>query len=471
MSTPIAIHWFRQDLRLQDNPALTCAAAHQPVLPIYILDTETSKQHTLGSASRCWLHHSLTALNDSLGGHLSVYQGQALDIIRQLIERFNVKTVCWNSGYEAWQIEQESLITEFLETKNISIESHNASLLWEPWQIKKKDGTPYKIFTPFYTKGCLNAVPVRKPLPKPKRIDCLHDQQSITIQQLDLLPHKPWGNALTAHWHISEQGAHDRFQTFIKEGLLHYQEGRNFPAQPYVSRLSPYLHFGQISPHQLWHSVQNMEKSDAIDTFCRELAWREFSYNLLYYNPTLPQQNLQKKFDAFPWLNDPKKFKFWQQGKTGIPIVDAGMRELWQTGYMHNRVRMIVASFLVKNLKLHWHHGAHWFWDTLVDADLANNSASWQWVAGCGTDAAPYFRIFNPVTQSQKFDPEGHYIRQFVPEITLLPNKYLFSPWLAPKDVLKNAKIELGQTYPHPIVDLQQSRKDALTAFQSLKKP
>ena len=267
-----------------------------------------------------------------------------------------------------------------------------------------------------------------------------------------------------------KKAAQNRFKAFVDEGLSFYKDGRNFPAKPYVSRLSPYLHFGEISPSQLWQTVRSVGDDKHIEHFCSELGWREFSYSQLYHNPELPHKNLQLKFDAFPWVENAEHLHAWQTGRTGIPMVDAGMRELWQTGYMHNRVRMIVGSFLVKNLRIHWHHGEHWFWDTLIDADLANNSASWQWIAGCGADASPYFRIFNPVTQGHKFDPNGEYVRQYIPEIASLPNKYLFNPWESPNLVLKTAGVELGSTYPCPIVDLKQSRKSALMAFQSLKK-
>ena len=272
------------------------------------------------------------------------------------------------------------------------------------------------------------------------------------------------------HWHIGEDHAQDRLQEFVDHGLKDYKEGRNFPAQQNVSRLSPHLHFGEISPNQAWYAAKQKGKGQNMDHFLSELGWREFSYSLLYHFPKLPRKNLQAKFDKFPWRNDKRLLRRWQQGQTGYPIVDAGMRELWQTGYMHNRVRMIVGSFLVKNLLLHWHHGERWFWDCLVDADLANNSASWQWIAGCGADAAPYFRIFNPVTQGQKFDAAGEYTRHFVPELKDLPDKFLFNPWQAPPGVLNEAGVTLGKTYPEPVVDLKLSRERALQAFASLKK-
>jgi len=275
---------------------------------------------------------------------------------------------------------------------------------------------------------------------------------------------------MKSFWNIGEIGANNRLTEFLNNGVENYKEGRNIPSKPFVSRLSPHLHFGEISPNQAWHAAKQKGDDTNIDHFCSELGWREFSYTQLYFNPELPNKNLQAKFDLFPWDTDEKKLIAWQKGQTGIPMVDAGMRELWITGAMHNRVRMVVGSFLVKNLLLHWHHGERWFWDCLVDADLASNSASWQWIAGCGADAAPYFRIFNPVTQGQKFDSDGEYIRKYIPEISELPNKYLFNPWEAPQEELDRAGVVIGKDYPKPIIDLKLSRQNALEAFKSLKK-
>ncbi|MDD7805170.1 MAG: deoxyribodipyrimidine photo-lyase [Endozoicomonas sp. (ex Botrylloides leachii)] len=469
MNERIAIHWFRQDLRLSDNPALTKAAMHDAVLPIYILDDDNAGKHAMGAASRWWLYHSLQALDTSLGNKLSVYRGNPQTILDDILKHFNVEVVYWNRCYEPWRIQRDTLIKKNLKTRGIAVHTFNGSLLWEPWDIKKNDGTPYKVFTPFYRKGCFNAKAPMAPLAKPDYINYVDDPDHAGIGALNLLPKTSWDKQLEPHWDIGEEGARKRFKAFIEEGLAFYKDGRNLPAKPYVSRLSPYLHYGEISPNQLWHTVRSIDDDKNIGHFCSELGWREFSYSQLYHNPELPHKNLQSKFDAFPWNENTDHLHAWQTGKTGIPMVDAGMRELWQTGYMHNRIRMIVGSFLVKNLRLQWHHGERWFWDTLIDADLANNSASWQWIAGCGADAAPYFRIFNPVTQGQKFDPDGEYVRQYIPEIARLPNKYLFNPWEAPELILKEAGIELGSTYPSPVVNLKQSRQFALQAFQSLK--
>lgn len=471
----LAIHWFRQDLRLADNPALCEAATYDAVLPIYILDDANAGRYTMGAASRWWLHHSLASLNAALndtGGRLCFYKGDARAILPAIIARisvhFEVRAVLWNRCYEPWRQARDAAMKADLTAHGITAKSHNGALLWEPWQALKEDGTPYKVFTPFYRKGCLNAEPPRTPLAAPRFVSAA-DEDSLPLSALHLLPRIRWDVPMAAHWEIGEAGAAKRLAAFLAEGIGNYKEGRNVPAKHYVSRLSPYLHFGEISPNTVWHAARMLGDNKHIDHFCSELGWREFSHSLLYHNPDLPTQNLQAKFDAFPWMENTEHLAAWQRGQTGIPMVDAGMRELWQTGYMHNRVRMIVGSFLVKNLRLHWHHGERWFWDTLVDASLANNSASWQWIAGCGADAAPYFRIFNPIVQGQKFDPEGEYVRRFLPEFAALPNKYLFNPWEAPADVLAQAGVRIGDTYPAPIVDLKTSREAALAAFASLK--
>ena len=469
MKQKIVLFWFRQDLRLLDNPGLSYAAKFGNVLPIYILDDQNSGMQKMGGASRFWLHHSLNSLRTSLKGHLSVYQGDPKSVFNDLLNRYEVQGVFWNRCYEPWRIQRDKTLKNYLKSLPIQTRTFNASLLWEPWDIQKKDGKPYTVFSPFYRKGCLKAENPREPLPRVVQLKSVYDPSELGIDSLNLLPNNRWDVQLETHWEIGENAAHNRYQEFIKEGLPNYKEGRNLPATPCVSRLSPYIHFGEISPNYIWHEVQSLGSNKNIDHFCSELGWREFSYSQLYYNPDLPDKNLQSKFDSFPWRKDSKNLRKWQKGITGIPMVDAGMRELWQTGYMHNRSRMIVGSFLVKNLLIHWHHGEQWFWDTLIDADLANNSASWQWTAGCGADAATYFRIFNPVIQGLKLDPEGSYVRKFIPEIASLPNEYLFSPWDAPVEILDKAGIQLGLTYPNPIVDLNQSRDTAQEAFQLLE--
>ena len=466
-----AIHWFRQDLRLSDNPALHQASQNDHVLPVYILDNENSGEFSMGGASRFWLHHSLKSLKESLNNNLSLYQGDPLKVLLDIIDRNNINAVYWNRCYEPWRIKRDTEIKSALESKGIAVFTLNGSLLWEPWTIKKDDGTPYKVFTPFFRKGCLNSQEPRKPLPKVSISNLIVDNApSLNLEDLSLIPEFRWDIQMKPHWDIGEIGAHERLTKFIDNGIKHYKEGRNFPAKPFVSKISPHLHFGELSPNQAWYLAKEKASDKNIDHFLSELGWREFSYCQLYFNPDLPRKNLQSKFDAFPWEDNSKNLLAWQKGQTGIPMVDAGMRELWLTGSMHNRVRMVVGSFLVKNLLLNWHHGERWFWDCLVDADLASNSASWQWIAGCGADAAPYFRIFNPVTQGEKFDPDGEYIRQYIPELKELPNKYLYNPSEAPKEVLDKANIVIGKDYPEPIINLKASRGKALDAFKSLKK-
>jgi deoxyribodipyrimidine photo-lyase len=466
----IAIHWFREDLRLTDNPALNDAVNTGSVLPIYILDDTPERSKKLGAASKVWLHYSLTSLKTSLKGHLAFFQGDPGKIIEELCDTYSAVKVTWNTSFEPWNKERDLSIKKRLLDKNIRVKECNASLLWHPETITKEDGTPFKVFTPFYRKGCLNSDPPRYPIPSVKdTVNFFDSDIGLDINELTLLPSKDWYLSMISKWKIGEEGAREALNEFLNRGINDYKSGRNFPSKPYVSKLSPYLHFGEISVHTLWHEIRQLTQDANTDHFCSELGWREFAYNLLTHNPSLSQDNLQKKFDAFPWKDNENAYHAWTQGKTGIPMVDAGMRELWQTGYMHNRTRMIVGSFLVKNLMLDWRKGEQWFWDCLFDANPANNAASWQWVAGCGADAAPYFRVFNPVMQGQKFDPDGEYIKLYVPELANMPLKYLYSPWEAPEDVLNKAGVKLGETYPRPIVHLKQSRDEALEAFSSLK--
>ena len=475
MKKGTAIHWFRQDLRLSDNPALDSAAQYETLIPIYILDEVNSGEFKMGAASKWWLHQSLTKLNESLDGKLLVYQGNPHEILNKLIEEQEVSYVTWNRCYEPWRIDRDKEIKRNFEDKHVTVESYSASLLWEPWTISKDDGTPYRVFTPFYKKGCLNSEEPRLPAGKVDLSNLYsEDLSSDSITDLNLLPTIKWYKSFEEEWNPGEIGAEQNLNSFLDSGLLNYKEGRNFPSQEFVSRLSPHLHFGEISPNEVWYRAKTKEGISGIEKslahFHSELGWREFSYYLLYHFPDLPNKNFQEKFDIFPWQENEEFLALWQKGNTGYPIVDAGMRELWQTGYMHNRLRMIVGSFLVKNLLIDWRFGERWFWDCLVDADLASNSASWQWVAGSGADAAPYFRIFNPITQGLKFDPEGEYTKKYVPELRDLPNKYLFSPWEAPENILADAGIELGKNYPKPMVDLKLSRETALEAFATTKK-
>lgn len=472
-SQPIIL-WFRQDLRLSDNPAFHSAAGEaSPVLPVYVLDDESAGEWSMGAASRWWLHHSLNALDRELENRLLVYRGRADIIIPKLAAKVNARGVYWNRCYEPWRMGSDKRLNSDLTAAGYDVRSFNGSLLFEPPAVSKADGTPYKVFTPFYRKGCLGGPQPRQPLGAPKPVRLHEMEKESGIDELKLLPETLWYHEMEKIWRPGEEGAHELLATFLEEGVHNYKLGRDRPDQAFVSRLSPHLHFGEISPHQVWYAAKELEVDGSIaaqiDHFLSELGWREFSNHLLYHWPGLPRENLQKKFDRFPWTENREALNRWQRGMTGYPIVDAGMRELWRNGYMHNRVRMIVGSFLVKNLLLHWHHGEDWFWDTLVDADLANNSASWQWIAGCGADAAPYFRIFNPVTQGQRFDPDGVYVRRYLPELAAMPNKFLHNPWTASQQVLDEAGIQLGKTYPLPIVDLKQSRERALAAFKSIR--
>ena len=461
--------WFRRDLRLDDNPALSYAVEQGDILPIYILDDDNAKDHKMGSASRVWLHHSLESLNNSLNGKLRLFKGPAEGVLKKLHDQIQFDGLYWNRCYEPWQISRDKNIKDNFLKLGVDVKSFKGSLLWEPWTLLKDDGNPYKIFTPFYKRASHFGMYNDIPLNPPQKIDYKQlSVQSLNLNGLNLLSNKPWEQEILKGWNIGEQAAHNRLNTFLEEGINHYKDGRNYPSQPYVSKLSPHIHFGEISVRRLWHSAKIKTDGLGLDTFLSELGWREFSYYLLYHFPELPTHNLQKKFDAFPWNDNQDYLKKWQTGQTGYPIVDAGMRQLWQTGYMHNRLRMIVGSFLIKNLRLHWHHGAAWFWDCLLDADLASNSASWQWVAGCGTDASPYFRIFNPVTQGEKFDADGTFTKQFVPELKNLPTKYLFKPWEASDPILQQANVILGKTYPYPVVDLKTSRNKALEAYSTL---
>ncbi|MCP8351844.1 cryptochrome/photolyase family protein [Candidatus Synchoanobacter obligatus] len=451
---------FRLDLRIQDNPAFN-AAVNDQILPIYIHDTKSLGDWPLGHNSQQWLDNALSSLNETLNNQLVILEGDTLSIVKTLCEEHQIQNVYWNRCYEPSRIAADKTLKASLKDLGIHAESFNASLLWEPWTILNQQQEPYKVYTPYYRKGCLNSTPPRA-------------VEAIQVEQLEWIdfPQEKSSPKPIAQWDVSEQGAMNVFLNFVAEGLSGYKKQRDFPARPHTSRLSPYLHWGMISPNQIWHHVKGltgMVPDEDIDHFLSELGWREFSYYQLYHYPSLPTDNWQKTFDRFEWEESPEQLEAWQMGKTGIPIIDAAMRELLNTGYMHNRMRMVVASFLTKNLLIHWHEGEHWFWEHLYDADLASNSASWQWVAGSGFDAAPYFRIFNSLLQSQKFDPEGDYIRQHVPELAQLPTKHLHAPWEAPEAILKEAGIHLGSTYPYPIVDLKTSRKEALERYSQMK--
>lgn len=469
--------WFRQDLRLRDNPALSFASEHGAVLPVYIFDTHSPEHFIPGGASKWWLHQSLKALNASLNNQLHCMQGDASSILLELIKTQGIKRVVWNRCYEPWQIKRDTQLKKQLTGAGIDVHSFNSHLLWEPWQVLKKDETPYKVFTPYYRRGCLSKTAPRMPVGVPESLSIEYlDQLDQGVDSLELMPDINWYSTIKEMWMPGEEGAAQLLSEFLPDGAKEYKNKRDFPDLGATSKLSPHLHFGEISPNQIWYAGINALNGNTEDTgldcYLSELGWREFSHYLLFHFPHIPQKNFSPKFEDFPWRTDKSSLKAWQQGQTGIPIVDAGMRELWQTGTMHNRVRMVVASFLVKNLLIDWREGERWFWDCLLDADLAANSASWQWVAGTGADAAPYFRIFNPVTQGQRFDAKGNYVKRFCPELRKMPDKYIHNPWEAPQNILDYAGVKLGKTYPKPLVDLKASRQRALDALaQSKQQP
>lgn len=469
-----AVCWFRQDLRLTDNPALT-TAAHQgrPIVAVYIHSPEEAGRWAAGAASRWWLHHSLKALTASLlaqGIRLQIYYGPALKALQTLIALTDAEQVHWNRLYEPASIERDRAIKARLQADGLTVQSHNAALLREPWTVKTGTGGPYRAFTPFWRASQRHSVPAA-PLPAPA-LSGPALESPLTVDALGLLPDIPWATAFPQYWQPGEKGAQKRLTQFMNQTIHQYATDRDLPAVDGTSGLSAHLHFGEISPRQIWQAAPSVDSKD-VQTFLSEIGWREFAHHVLFHHPDFPEAPLNPRFADFPWAEDPdqKLLKAWQRGNTGIPLVDAGMRELWATGWMHNRVRMVVGSFLVKNLRLPWQQGEAWFWDTLVDADLASNSLGWQWVAGSGADAAPYFRIFNPIRQSERFDAEGTYLARWIPELSALPAKYRHAPFDAPNAILEEAGVTLGVTYPRPIIDLKASRQAALDAFAQIKKP
>lgn len=461
--------WFRQDLRLHDNPALSAAFSRQsPVIPLYILDDTGAGSFKIGQAQRWWLHHSLKSLDTSLKGQLVLRQGEAGSILQEIIQETGAKHVFWNRCYEPWAIARDTRIKEILKDMGVEVVSFNSHLLFEPWTITTLRNEPYKVFTQFWKK-CLTMPVKGPPKPVPHLTHERHTIPSEPLNALNLLPHHPnWAHAFLSYWTPGEQGALAQMDAFLTHKIEGYQQNRNRPDLEGTSRLSPYLHWGELSVRLLWQRLQSTELLQDQQHFLSELGWREFSYHLLYHFPHLPTHSFKPGFDHFPWADDPWRLSRWQKGITGYPIIDAGMRELWQTGWMHNRVRMIVASFLVKDLLIDWRLGQEWFHDTLLDADVANNAASWQWVAGSGADAAPYFRIFNPILQGEKFDPQGNYVKKWLPELKKLPPAWIHKPWQAPDFLLQQAGISLGKTYPLPLVDHKQARETALRHFKEL---
>ncbi|MEV7637464.1 deoxyribodipyrimidine photo-lyase [Pseudarthrobacter enclensis] len=473
MASPDAtsLVWLRDDLRLDDNPALAEAAGlGKPMTVVYVLDEESPGVRPLGGAARWWLHHSLDALATELeakGSRLVLRRGRSRDIIRKLATQTHAGHLFWNRRYGQPERDIDAGLKEWAADNGIEANSFQANLLFEPWTIRTGSGGPYKVYSPFW-RACLAAGDIRDPLDAPGSLpEPAASGRGLpagdALGSWKLLPTSPdWSGGLAETWEPGEHGAAKRLEDFLDGPIEDYGTGRNIPGTEGTSKLSPHLRFGELSPFRVWREIRRRHPRKVpadVEIFRSELGWREFNWHLLYHNPDLATRNFRPQFDNFKWGSPSRKeLAAWQQGNTGYPLVDAGMRQLWQTGWMHNRVRMAAASFLVKNLLTDWRIGEQWFWDTLVDADAANNPANWQWVAGSGADASPYYRIFNPVTQSKKFDAGGDYLRKFIPEIARIEGKQVHEPWNAETD-----------GYPAPLVDLPESRERALDTYQKLK--
>jgi deoxyribodipyrimidine photo-lyase len=466
MRKPVTIVWFRNDLRLADNPALTEALRENgAIIPVYIWDPDSEAPWSPGSASKSWLHHSLIALNQTLKtkhSHLIIQKGESLTELERICKETGATRIYWNRRYEPAGINHDQSIQEALKKMGLQSFSFQGNLLLEPWEIRNKSGKPFQVFTPFW-KAHQTLYVHHSPLPAPKFIPMpTNTPTSLDVAELELTSPLRWDREFYDTLTPGEKGAGQCLQTFIRSRIAQYADQRNCPDLSGTSNLSPHLHFGEITPRQIIETIRAKNLEHDVDTrvFLSELGWREFAYNLLYHYPHTPENPLKERFNLFPWRSVPDALSRWQKGRTGIPIVDAGMRQLWSTGTMHNRVRMIAGSFLVKNLLIDWREGARWFWDTLVDADLASNTMGWQWVTGSGADAAPYFRIFNPILQSQKFDPDGSYIRRWIPELETIPPSKIHYPWRYP-DVIR------ATGYPENRVSLSESRMRALAAYRS----
>ncbi|MBX3725190.1 MAG: deoxyribodipyrimidine photo-lyase [Xanthomonadales bacterium] len=473
LPTRTALIWFRRDLRLDDHPALDAALrAGYAIVPVYVHAPGEEAPWAPGAASRWWLHHALLALDASLrrlGSGLVVRAGASLETLLSIARECGASAVYWHRRYEPAVVARDTLIKRELRAAGLHAESLNGALLAEPWQIATGQGDPYRVFTPYWRRllASLDTVTAVSPppsLPTPMRMPAGDE-----VAALGLLPRIAWDGGLAQAWTPGEAGAQARLRAFLSDAAADYAHGRDRPDRDGTSRLSAHLHFGEISPRRaLLEARARGADCEGAAAFIRELGWREFSHHLLHHFPETPQAPLNPRYEAFPWREDAGDLVAWQRGRTGIPLVDAGMRQLWRTGWMHNRVRMVVASLLTKNLRIHWLAGARWFWDTLVDADLANNTQGWQWTAGSGADAAPYFRVFNPAAQGERFDPDGCYVRHWLPELARLPSRWLHRPWQAPVAVLDAAGVDDDSVYRRPIVDLQRSREDALAAWRTI---
>ena len=472
------ILWFRKDLRMADNRALAAAKDHGgPVIPVYIREENGGTTGALGGAQEWWLHHSLEALStalDKAGSRLILLSGKAETVLQKLLDDTGAGTIFWNRRYDPQGMDIDSDIKKNFRDAGLEVESFAGHLLHEPSKLKTKTGGPYRVYTPFWRALEAGDEPA-EPIAAPKKLPAPSNwPKSEALKDWKLLPTKPnWAKDFADIWTPGEAGAAENLENFIDGALKGYEEGRDFPAKPATSMLSPHLALGEISPAQVWHATRGLSRTIApndLSRFRKEIVWREFCYHLLFHFPKLDEKNWNDSFDAFSWNTDHAKFTAWTKGMTGYPIVDAGMRQLWKHGVMHNRVRMITASFLIKHLLIDWRDGEKWFRDTLVDADPASNAANWQWVAGSGADASPFFRIFNPILQGEKFDPDGAYVKTFVPELARLDKKFIHKPFDAPKDALRNAGIELGKTYPKPLVNHSDARQRALETYSDIKK-
>jgi deoxyribodipyrimidine photo-lyase len=475
----VALVWFRRDLRIADNAALAHALdAAERVVPVYVHMPNGFHAWSPGAASRWWLHHSLAALDAALakrGSRLVIRRaGSELAGLRALIKETGTTLVCWNRLYEPAEVARDAAIADALRLSGVEVATFPGHLLFEPEQLRTGAGAPYRVYTPF-ARAARQRLAIGRPLPGPRALPAVPETvHADPLASLELLPRIRWDAGIARAWDPGEDGAHMRLR-LLRGKLADYAAQRDLPGAAGTSRLSPHLHFGEITPAQAWRFVSQQAAGESApglqrsaETFERELLWREFAQHVLHHFPNTPDAPLDARFQDFAWQRSAALLTAWQRGETGFPIIDAGMRELWQTGFMHNRVRMITASFLTKHARLDWRDGARWFWDTLVDADLANNTLNWQWVAGCGADAAPYFRIFNPLLQSRKFDPEGAYLARWLPELKPLASRYRHAPWEAPAAALTDAGIELGKTYPRPVLDLAAERANALAAYRSL---
>ena len=466
--TETALVWLRSDLRIADNPALRAGMAHGKVLALHIEATD-SRLRRRGAASRWWLNRSLNALAAelaALGVRLETAEGDTETVLFDFVGRHAISVVFWNRRYGPVEREIDAGIKSRCRAEGIVAESFPGTVLVEPFEMQTAAGKPYSFYTPFWKT--LRARPIPAPMP------AIPGTDAVAVPEVDTGYRAPaWAAKFERHWQFGERAAQARLHHFLDDLVGDYHVNRDFPDRTVGSGLAPHLAFGEISPHQIWHAAQAVAqhqpaKADAIDKFLSELAWRDFSYNQLFHREDIAAVPMQPRFADLEWRSDEAALHAWQRGRTGFPIIDAGMRELWETGFMHNRVRMLVASLLAKNLLIDWRLGEQWFWDTLLDADPANNPGNWQWVVGSGLDASPYFRIFNPVTQGDRFDADGGYVRRWVPELARLPDEWLQKPFEAPVEVLRRAGVVLGDTYPRPLVDLKLSRTRALEAQQAL---